>query len=274
MPDEPVPINPSPDPGLDLDDGWLHIVGCQRSGTTLIQELLWYGFRIDARTEHEKSLFDARPPASGWYLSKKPPDTLRLATVFRRDPRLVVIAMLRDPRAVVTSRHQSRSDVYFSSFMRWRAHWQALRELDPHPRLLTVRYEDLVQDPDRVQDRISAWLPQLARRRPFSEYPEGVSVSERASMSLNGARPFDPSRIDAWRQHLPRVRGQVEEHPDFLAALVDAGYEPNVDWSKCLDDVAAYRQKYKETLPHALKRAETSLRFWFKTRAYLRRYSL
>src|SRR4029453_17515837 len=94
----------------------VHIVGCHRSGTTLLAQLMWYGFRFSGRAEHEASLFAPIPGGFATYLSKNPPDTIRIDRVFVRDPELFVIAMIRDPRDVITSRHPAKPAVYFSSF--------------------------------------------------------------------------------------------------------------------------------------------------------------
>ena len=91
-----------------------------------------------------------------------------------------------------------------------------------------------------------------------------------AEASLNGARPFDVSRLDGWRSHLPRVKGQLEAHPDLTQSLIDFGYETDDAWTALLEGVAPYRQTYKETPPSRLRRWETDFRYRLKTRRYLR----
>lgn len=249
----------------------VHIVGCRRSGTTLMMELLWYAYPFTGRAEHEQSVFVPPPPGQTLYLSKKPPDTLHIETVFRADENLYLIAMLRDPRAVMTSRHPSRPDVYFSDYVRWARYVEALRAFDGHPRFLQIRFEDLVQDPAGTQSRVEQRLPWLARKRAFTDYPQGAEVGERASRSLGGLRPFDAQRISAWREHLPRVKSQLAEHPDMPQRLIDAGYEQDADWTAALEGAPAYHQRYKDGGPGGLRRLETRLRFARKTRRYLRR---
>ncbi|MEZ5558584.1 MAG: hypothetical protein R3E86_08600 [Pseudomonadales bacterium] len=251
----------------------LHVVGCHRSGTTLMMELLWYAFEFSGRAAHEVSLFEPIPPGQSLYLSKKPPDTTRIEQAFRSDPELFVIAMLRDPRAVICSRHPNRPDVYFSGFRRWRECALAIERLRGHPRFLLVRYEDLVTAPDQVQDAIAARFAFLRAKARFAQFPEGAEVPENARASLLGVRPFDVSRIDGWRGHLPRVKGQLQAHPDLPGHLVRLGYEADDAWVSDLDRIRAYTQKYKDEAPHPLKRAEAELRYWLKTRRYLRQRS-
>lgn len=174
----------------------LHIVGCHRSGTTLMAELVGNCFAIDGRADHEQALWAAIPPGHDIYLTKKPPDTVRIHRVFLLDPDLYVIAMIRDPRGVISSRHDSKPGVYFSSFWRWERYMEAIAALQAHPRYLVVRYEDLVADPDAVQARIARAFDFLVPSGSFSRFPEGAAVHQRAGISLNGVRSVDRSSLD------------------------------------------------------------------------------
>jgi hypothetical protein len=245
-------------------------VGCRRSGTTLMMELMWQSFEFSGRHEHEISVFEPVPPGETLYLTKKPPDTARIRRILRADAGLHVIAMLRDPRAVITSRHQSKPEVYFSGYQRWREYIDAIETLRGHPRIIVIRYEDLITDPDRMQTQISEQFPFLNEIRKFSAYPDDSLVSEAAEQSLNGVRPFDTSRIDGWHDHLPRVNGQLREHPNMSKDLIVAGYEDNEDWTKVLAGVGYYTQDYKDRGPGMFRRLESNFRFWLKTRRYLR----
>lgn len=247
----------------------LHVVGCHRSGTTLMAELIGNCFAIDGRVNHEQALWEPVPLTSGVFLTKKPPDTVRLKRAFLLDPDLYVIAMIRDPRGVITSRHESRPGVYFSSFWRWARYLRAIGELEDHPRYLVVRYEDLVTDPDAVQDRIAAAFSFLRPTGPFSRFPEGAEVHERARISLNGLRAVDPAGLSRWRDELPRVKGELLRHPEMTDWLVRLGYEPDDGWTACLKDVEPYFGRYKNERPHVFRRAEASLRFALKTLRYL-----
>ncbi len=249
----------------------VHVVGCYRSGTTLMMELLWYGYNFSGRSEHEAPLFRPVPPGETLYLTKKPPDTIRIERAFLADKKLHVVAMTRDPRAVTTSRHPDFPDVYFTGFRRWLDYQAVIERLDDHPRWLNLRYEDLLADPEAVQRTVEARFPFLERRRDFMNYPEGADVPDRAGISLGGARRLDPARLSAWREHLPRIRGQLDAYPAVAEKLVSLGYEKDDSWMACLDGVEAHRQRYKDDAPHFFKTLEADLRYWWKTRAYLRR---
>ncbi len=248
----------------------VHVVGCRRSGTTLMMELLWYSYTFSGRDEHEISVFEPIPSGQTLYLTKKPPDTIRIREIFEADSDLHLVAMLRDPRSVITSTHKSRPDVYFSSHWRWQEYVRALQPLLGHPRFVLVRYEDLLLDPARIQDEIEKQFPFLERRRPFTQYPEGADIPvEKASVSLNGVRAFETSRIQGWRDHLPRIKGQVEDYPSLPQDLIEAGYETDDSWMKMLEGVERYTQDYKDIPPSRFRSVETNIRFWLKTRRYL-----
>lgn len=247
----------------------LHVVGCHRSGTTLMTELLGNCFDIDGRAEHEQGLWEPIPDGHRVYLTKKPPDTVRIHRVFLMDPELYVIAMIRDPRGVISSRHDSKPGVYFSSFWRWERYMEAIAALQDHPRYLTVRYEDLVADPDAVQDRVARAFGFLHMTGRFSRFPEGAEVHERARVSLNGVRSVDRSSLERWRQELPRIKGELLRNPQMADWLVRLGYETDSTWTRCLDAVEPYFGSYKNERPHLLRRTETTLRFALKSVRYL-----
>ena len=53
--------------------------------------------------------------------------------------------------------------------------------------------------------------------------------------------------------------------------LVALGYEPDHAWQSCLEGVTPQRQDYrKDDAPHVFRDLETRLRFWWKTRRYLK----
>lgn len=232
-------------------------------------ELLGNCFAIDGRVDHEQALWEPIPARDGTFLTKKPPDTVRIRPVFLLDPDLYVIAMIRDPRGVITSRHKTKPDVYFSSFWRWEHYMRAITALQGHPRYLVVRYEDLVSDPDAVQQRIAAAFPFLQPIGRFSRFPEGADIHESARISLNGVRSVDRASLERWRNELPRIKGELTRHPQMTDWLVRLGYEPDDTWTRCLDDVEPFFGDYKNERPHVLRRFETSLRFALKYLRYL-----
>lgn len=249
----------------------VHVVGCPRSGTTLMTELLRYAYDFAGAAGHERSLFDSIPQDESPYLTKKPADTIRIGKAFEGDDNLYVIALVRDPRAVITSVHWSHPDLYFVGFSRWKAYAEEIRRYTSHPRYLLVRYEDLLSDPDGQQQRITQMLPLLKKTRDFSVYPEGIEeLHEHSEKALGGVRPFDTSRVDAWREHLGRIRAEYEAHPAFQFELEAFDYEPDASWAECLNTATPGGESYKDSVDQWPGKWEVRLRYWLKTRKYLK----
>ncbi len=248
----------------------LHVVGCRRSGTTLLFELLSTCFAHDEACEHERSIFDS-PCPPGLSLSKKPSDVTHVRAAFEADPNLYLLYVLRDPRSVVTSIHPSRPNIYFASFERWLRYEAAATPMKRHPRFLEVRYEELVRDPLGVQQRIGGAFPFLSETHPFTEFAEHAQTAEPAAVSLLGVRPIETESRERWRQHLPRLRFQMQQYPELATVIREYGYESSDAWLAALDGVAAAPQGYGERPRGRLARMEAALRYWFKTRRYLRR---
>jgi len=249
----------------------VHIVGCERSGTTLLLEMMTAGFVIEARCDREQSLFEESPPGAALFLSKKPLDILRLEEVFRRDETLFVLYVVRDPRAVITSRHAGRPDRYLSDFATWNACQRAATRLEGHARFVRVRYERLVTEPDAVQAEIAARLPFLSRRAPFSRFHETARPTRTGVLALGGVRPAESARIDAWRGDLPRLKEQWTRHPDLPRALIAGGYEDDDAWLTILAGVEPRAAGRRSRTPRWLRRLERWLRYRWRTRRYLAR---
>ena len=250
----------------------VHVIGCRRSGTTLMMELLWNSYNFKERCTHEASVFNINPIQHDetLYLSKKPADTTKIQEIFLANEQLFLIGISRDPRAVVTSIHPSKNEVYFADFYKWNSCEEALQVLEGHPRFLLIRYENLLSNPQEEQNRITRHFGFLESKRDFVKYPHGSNPSYRAIRSLGGARTLDKSRIKSWVNHLPRVKGQLLLHPDMNRALIKNGYEKDKSWTKQLEGVDPYYQKYKDGAPSFLRATETKIRFKYKTRKYLK----
>lgn len=253
----------------------LHIVGCPRSGTTLMMELMVTCFMKSAFCDHEMSLFDEPENNPKLFFSKQPSDIKFLEHVFPKDPTLYVLYMVRDPRSVITSIHGSRPDEYFCNYRAWQACADAATGYENQTRFLKVRYEDLVEDPDAVQRVIMEKFSFLKKIHNFSEYEKKAKPSGDALTAMSGLRAVDKSRVSGWHAHLPRVKAELLKSQSMIDALIVNGYEPNRQWTKLLDDVdpVEYPCRYPEK-DFFLKTLETRFRKWRASRRYLARRKL
>lgn len=205
-----------------------------RSGTTLLAELMAHGFRFDAHADHELNLFNRPADAHGIVLTKDPVDIITARPLLHWWPDLWVLCVVRDPRDVVVSRHRGAPGTYYVGLNSWKEGYAFARRLRGHPRAIELRYEDLATDPDAVQRRIAAWMPQLEMRAPFSTFHQAARPSEGSLRALGSVRPVSASSIGAWREHLPRLATQLARHGPIDEALVELGYETDASWREAL----------------------------------------
>lgn len=216
----------------------IHIVGASpRAGTTLLAEAIVACCEIDVFYAHEARIFEPPPRAGSVFLSKCPRDVMVIEPALAQDPDLYCLYLLRDPRNIITSKHRRDPDRYWAGLKFWKAYTPCARRLAGHPRFVTVRYETLVAVPDRIQAELLSRLPFLVPRLPFSRFHEVAQPAPEAVAALGGVRPIAPGRADKWREHLPRVAGQIALHGSIAGDLIEFGYEPDDAWLRELDGV-------------------------------------
>jgi hypothetical protein len=215
----------------------IHVVGTgPRTGTTLMTECMLAGFNVDSFDAHETSLRQHRRDAN-IYLTKSPTDVLIVGPRLHVDRHFHVIAMLRDPRDVVVSVHDADPRKYWAPLRFWKNRINTIRRLRRHMRFFLVRYEDLVRKPDSVQQVLAKGMPFLSQKALFSEFHNLASPSVDSIKALRGLRPIDAENIGKWRQHLPRVAGQLYIHGPITQELIEFGYEPDDSWLALLDGI-------------------------------------
>jgi hypothetical protein len=198
-------------------------------------------FKIDYVTDHEDRIYVNRSGNGEVFLTKHPRDILVIRPFLYVMPSLYVIYMIRDPRDMVVSVHGSRPDEFWCSLRFWKEFNKYYREVSDHPRVMTVRYEDLVSDPDGVQEKLQDKMPFLAMKKKFSSYHENITVSGESLEALRGIRPISRASIGRWRDYLPRISRQLELHGDISDELIKFGYEKDKDWLHLLDNIKSDR---------------------------------
>jgi hypothetical protein len=193
-------------------------------------ELLVNCFEIDGYAAHETSVF-ARPKEEfGLLCTKNPRDVLAVRPLLWIDRDLWIIHMLRDPRDVVVSRHAKEPDRYWANLRLWRQYHRAACKAMGHARFVTVRYEDLVTEPEGVQEELMRRMPFLVRRAAFRDFHETARPSQPTLEALGGLRPLETASIGAWRRHKPRLAAQLALHGSIAETLIELGYETDDSW--------------------------------------------
>jgi hypothetical protein len=205
----------------------IHIVGCARSGTTMLHYALvafadtmilhdaetkvWMSPSIrDCMNLVRRYAFDRRPRFlltkrnARWHL----PDEVARIIYSTRMHGMFLINIVRDPRDVLTS-HMDGREGFYVELERWQRSVEAteriLEALTDHPRILTVRYEDVVGAPDRTGAMLEERLRLRFRPgvRSFADLEANVAqagqTTGRATM-MHGVRPLSTSSIGRWRQ--------------------------------------------------------------------------
>lgn len=216
----------------------IHIVGVgPRTGTTLLAEMMIACFDIDLHTDHEKRVY-AQPDREGRiFLTKHPRELILIGPLLFAMPNLHVICMVRDPRDMVVSKHGKDSSQYWTTLKFWKKYAPYEQQLRWHPRFTGVRYEELVTHPDRIQAQIMRQMPFLEKTAAFSRFHEVAQPSKPSFNALRGVRPVSDASVGRWRQHLPRVAGQLQKHGPITEDLIEFGYETDDTWLEEIKDV-------------------------------------
>jgi hypothetical protein len=233
-----------------IDRGWFgsipleaHLVICgfPRSGTTLLHLMVQTAIPDSRYFLRERSGFGTARrhwPGRERYLITKEPDDIFWIDEIRAFYELLgtrtrtrFVICVRDPRAVLTSRHESNTADYWVSIDRWRWIYDQYRYVKRFPDVCVVEFKDLIQRTAGVQDRLTTfvgWTP----ARDFAEFhrhvPEGFDTR-----ALNGVRSVDLAALDRWRDpaHAARVRQLLREMPELPDRLIEMGYEVDDRWT-------------------------------------------
>ena len=253
----------------------VHITGVSpRTGTTLMMELMVSCFEFDDCPIHEQSLLLAPNTGIDRFCSKNPgPDDLRFAlAALKKNPDLWIIGMVRDPRDVVVSRHLQSPDEFWADLSAIKTRAKYLLNSNTHDRFIIVRYEDLVNNPDAVQDALIACIPFLEKRARFSDFSKIARPSANAKRALGGVRAISTNSIGRWRDELPRLKGQIARYGPIEELLRTLGYEQGEDWSTILQGVEPDmtesfwegRRAKKTLIQNLIKDVESwRIRLWF-----------
>ena len=242
-------------PGRDPYPYRIHITGAARSGTTLMLALMLTCFDIDGGCTRETRLWRAPVRGRRVVLTKQPQDEKLSLFLARRDPRLHVIYMLRDPREVIVSRHGSAPGRYWTNLRAWCQSIEPARPWFGHSRVHVVRYDSLAREPDTVQRELAAAMPFLQPVHPFSRFQEIAELQEpQWRRAMGSIRSISPESLGGWHQHLPRLKAQLLRHGDISEELIRLGFEKDERWLELLAGVEPDRTPSHTSEDESLRR--------------------
>ena len=217
----------------------IHIVGCSpRSGTSLIHQMIKTCFNNVDACAHEMSFFKSDTLSGDIVCTKSPREVPYISWLLRLNPNLYVIYMIRDPRDVVVSQHKKSGNNYYSNLDVWESSEAIRSRLNGRKRFFSIKYEDLVSSPNAIQRLLVDKMPFLEARCKFSEFHQYSETDQGALLALNGIRAVTSVSVGRWRDHLPRLKAQLETSNNISEALISLGYEIDEKWEDCLDGVS------------------------------------
>lgn len=221
----------------------IHIVGCSRSGTTMLAYAL-----LAFNNTH---LFDRETNAHAWpsmketleflqmhvknsekqfYITKRnagwwKPDHIQPTAKLIRKKGIFVINIVRDPRDVLSSKHPLAKNQFYVGRDLWLDSFLATEylenSLEGYPRHITMRYEDVVQKHEEIEkellEKVGLELsPGIAGMNRLKDCVEIKDVSGNMVKYMHKLRNFDANSIGTWRgdahktEHLHDLRNDRE----------------------------------------------------------------
>jgi len=236
-------------------DGRFHdppvfIGGCGRSGTTLLLSVLsahpklfchpkelglfnnketveLNGKKILSRRHrlYQSFLMNSIPSTATRWVEKSPSNIRHIEKISTYTAgNFKFIQIIRDGRDVILSRHPTAPDRYWVEPARWINDVTIGLQWLEDPRVLTIRYEDLLSNYETTIRSICAHLG-------IDTTPEILNWHEHARVTENRAffskvQPLTTSSIGKWRDSKNAKRvAELTDQPEAMALLKRYGYE-------------------------------------------------
>jgi hypothetical protein len=161
----------------------LFIAGCGRSGTTLIRDLMncfhdTYVFVENPYGEASFSHFRDISHIASHVIIKRTGECWRTLPSLPADTGLIYC--VRHPLDVLTSTHPLTKHLrrFHITPQRWDSEYSALgllQDSQPKRHIFTLKYEDLVNTPDLIQEKIAEHFSLIPNYR-FTENPAGIQI--------------------------------------------------------------------------------------------------
>lgn len=218
---------------LRIDKRPVIIGGCGRSGTTLLLSVLSCHPSILAIKEETRAycpggylpnptlgapfkftklynhLMDRKVPENTTrWCEKTPKNVLYFDKLLRfYGEGIRIIQIVRDGRDVVISRHPSNPAKFWVTPQRWVMDVRAGLNLVGHGQVLTIRYEDLVEDYLQTVHKLCCFLG-ITFADGFYDFPKHARVTRNAAWSRQ-VQPLQQKKPGLWKA--PEYKNRIEE---------------------------------------------------------------
>jgi len=227
----------------------IYTTGCAKAGTTLMQMMISNGFdgMRHVRMQDRRKL--KAKPNEHVSVKCKTRDVAGILKEAGNEIRIIWI--IRHPYALLLSRSVvTHFKNYHNHPREVMASFNRLRQFGSDPRILVVKFEELILAPDHVQQRISEFAG-LDPVRPFAECHEHFDMGDIEAPALKGARPPDKSRLAPWRDEQPkphelsRLDSSLKQYPKLIDEMEYHDYTPHVNGT-CVGAVWQHERRRKQ----------------------------
>jgi hypothetical protein len=226
----------------------IFIGGCARSGTTLLLSILsahpeihgiapelglFKKWRLDHQENefpvHFKKLYryfanEKIGPGANRFCEKTPKNIRCIEKIDSYlEGKFRFIHIVRDGRDVCVSRHPKSPDKFWVEPERWVRDVELGLEFKNHPKVFTLKYEELIQDFDQIMKRLCEFLD--LKSYSFQNWCEHSNVQQNIALT-NQIEPIYSKSMGNWMQekHSSRVR-EFLETPHTRELLLQLGYK-------------------------------------------------
>lgn len=190
-------------------DQRVFLTGCGRSGTWLLMAMLQGMANLHtAPGEQPLGAFLDLPDTDGIHLVKRLhnaylhfdciPADIKVLHVVRHPYDVLISTHLGTPHHITLNRLEGEHARYFS-------------HLATRPGTCVIKFEDMVQQPDAVQERVEAFLG-VKSERPFRDFHLHADLGAEVQNAMHGLRPLDPSTLHRWRTDAAALAFLREAH--------------------------------------------------------------
>ena len=220
----------------------IFIGGCGRSGTTLLLSILSshpsiYSIPVETYAFCRSDYFEEKPRAKETFdmykiynallsdkevlnrtrwCEKSPKNIRRVSEIleyFGEEARFINI--VRDGRDVVTLKHPTSKDEYWVSIERWVSDVEAGFEHRDNPYVLTLRYEDLINNFEEKIRNICTFVDEPFTER-FYDYPETATLKTNRAWFGN-AKEIHADSIKRWKD--PKFKDRIDKLMNNIKAV-------------------------------------------------------
>jgi hypothetical protein len=231
---------------LKFSDYPVFIVGCGRSGTTLLHAILGahpnifsipFETKIYLRTKRRKSrilnrfifpmkffvcLLKQDIPKNKKFWCEKTPKHVHYINEILNDfsNKVRMINIVRDCRDVILSSHPIYGENYIST-ERWIEDVSAGLALDSNPRVYTIRYEDLVNNFDDEIEKLLTFLD--VEKIDLKNFNQQTNITEHTAWK-NKVRALNSSSVGKWKFADKKVIEKAMANPLVITLLKHYNY--------------------------------------------------